>query len=82
MWPKVVEGITNPDIIQAWPLIVLIGLCILNLDDKELAELRASNQRVKAMFEANAPRYKYGGSGDLLNQSEEPKKGTQGVNVI
>lgn len=45
----------------------------LNLDDKELAELRASNQRVKAMFEANAPRYKYGGSGDLLN--EEPKRG-------
>ena len=45
----------------------------LNLDDKELAELRASNQRVKAMFEANAPRDEYGGSGDLLN--EEPKRG-------
>ena len=39
-----------------------------------MAELRANNQQIKAMFEASAPKYKYGGSGDLLSK-EEPRRG-------
>ena len=46
----------------------------LDLDDEAMAELKASNQQIKAMFEASAPKYKYGGSGDSLNKLE-PKKG-------
>ena len=46
----------------------------LDLDEEAMAELKASNQQIKAMFEASAPKYKYGGSGDSLNKLE-PKKG-------
>ena len=50
----------------------------LDLDDDDMAELRANNQQIKAMFEASAPKYKYGGSGDLLNK-EEPRRGKQNL---
>ena len=46
----------------------------LDLDEEDMAELKANNQQIKAMFEASAPKYRYGGSGDSLNKLE-PKTG-------
>ena len=43
----------------------------LDLDDEDMAELKANNRQIKAMFEASAPKYKYGGSGDSLNKTEQ-----------
>ena len=45
----------------------------LELDDEEMAELKVNNRQVRAMFEASAPKYKYGGSGDMLNLPQERK---------
>ena len=39
----------------------------LDLDEEVMGELSVSNSMVRAMFEANAPKYKFGGSGDKLN---------------
>ena len=50
-----------------------------DLDEEVMAELSVSNKMVKAMFEQNAPKYKFGGSGSNLsiNGSKEDlsKKG-------
>ena len=43
----------------------------LDLDDEVMGELSVSNSMVRAMFEANAPKYKFGGSGDKLNDSSK-----------
>jgi hypothetical protein len=49
----------------------------LDLDDDDMAQLRTSNQQVKAMFEASAPKYTFGGSGDKLNL--QPAKKSSGI---
>ncbi len=41
----------------------------LELDNGTLDELKASNEAVRAMFESNAPKYKFGGSGENLLSS-------------
>ena len=44
-----------------------------DLDEEVMAEVSISNKMVKAMFEQNAPKYKFGGSGSnlSLNSSKE-----------
>ncbi len=46
-----------------------------DLDPETLRELRSSNSKVKAMFEKNAPKYKFGGSGEKLLQEEDDDGG-------
>ena len=57
-----VEGITNPDIIQAWPLIVLIGLCILdkNDEDRSVTFRTVARQHQHADFVFVAPPHDHG----------------------
>lgn len=48
-----------------------------DLDDEVMAEVSMTNKMVKAMFEQNAPKYKFGGSGSNLsinNSSENVSK--------
>merc|ERR1719362_1250968 len=48
-----------------------------DLDEEVMAEVSISNKMVKAMFEQNAPKYKFGGSGSnlSLNSSKENLSG-------
>ena len=51
-----------------------------DLDEDTLAEVSLSNKMVKAMFEENAPKYKFGGSGSQVNLSSS--KENVGKNVV
>merc|ERR1719411_892667 len=51
-----------------------------DLDEDTLAEVSISNKMVKAMFEENAPKYKFGGSGSKVNLSDS--KENVGRNVV
>ena len=48
----------------------------VDLDEKTLTDLSASNRMVKAMFETSAPKYKFGGSGIInkIYEIEPPRK--------
>ena len=46
----------------------------VDLDEKTLTDLSASNRMVKAMFETSAPKYKFGGSGIIHKGSEIQSK--------
>ena len=46
----------------------------LDLDDEAMEEMRQNKQNIKAMFEASAPKYRYGGSNECLLKEEEPSK--------
>ena len=46
----------------------------VDLDEKTLTDLSASNRMVKAMFETSAPKYKFGGSGIIHKDPEIQSK--------
>ena len=46
------------------------------MEEDELEEMRQNKANIKAMFEAAAPKYRYGGSNECLVKEEEPKRGT------
>ena len=46
----------------------------LDLDDEAIEEMRQNKQQIKAMFEAAAPKYRYGGSNECLIKGEENSK--------
>jgi hypothetical protein len=46
----------------------------IDLDEEVMGDLSVSNSMVRAMFEANAPKYKFGGSSEKLNDSNEKSK--------
>ena len=45
-----------------------------DLDDEVMAEVSVTNKMVKAMFEQNAPKYKFGGSGSNLSLNGSKEK--------
>ena len=45
-----------------------------DLDEETIAEVSVTNKMVKAMFEQNAPKYKFGGSGSSLNIDSKSKE--------
>ena len=46
----------------------------IDLDDETIEEVRQNKQQIKAMFEAAAPKYRYGGSNECLIKDEEKSK--------
>ena len=47
---------------------------VLDLDEEVMEDLTVSNSMVRAMFEASAPKYKFGGSSEKLDGSNEKTK--------
>ena len=50
-----------------------------DLDEDTMAEVSISNKMVKAMFEENAPKYKFGGSGSKVNVSSSKENVNRNV---
>ena len=60
----------NSNLRRTNSLIGVTGERITNdLDDEVMAEVSVTNKMVKAMFEQNAPKYKFGGSGSKLDNN-------------